>query len=172
MSRIEPSAPVPTTGTERSPRRWYVVRPGQGPATFVLLTHRDESLSAREIEAITNTVALEEIDEAGTPAPPSDTREAQRGLLDAVWNDDLAERVADQFDWTAHLPQGGRQEFVSDLRRVLADSHETGDLEPFALLVHDWRRTAEVYADPALLEALSGKLDLDFEDDDIDKHGA
>lgn len=54
------------------------------------------------------------------------------------------------FAWTRFLPDGGVDEFLTELVDVARASAEIRNLRPIAQLIVEWQHTAEIYADPEL----------------------
>jgi hypothetical protein len=72
---------------------------------------------------------------------------------------DTLERVfGEVFPWIDLLPDAERAECAAALLRRLQAGAEAGTLAPFAQLVHEWRRTAALHADPRLAAELSRPL--------------
>ena len=61
--------------------------------------------------------------------------------------------------WTALLPEEDRRQFVAELTEMAGASADTGNYAPLAVLLRDWRATANVYADPAALKDLTEPLE-------------
>ena len=60
------------------------------------------------------------------------------------------------------LPEEDFEVFVTELVRVSRGAAELGNLAPVAVLLTQWRHSAEVYADPVLLEILTREPDGDL----------
>jgi hypothetical protein len=56
--------------------------------------------------------------------------------------------------WVAFLSENDFDAFVAELVVVARGAAELGNLAPVAVLLTQWQHTAEVYADPVLLEIL------------------
>lgn len=67
----------------------------------------------------------------------------------------VAKWLADELPWTSFLPEADREDFIADFARTSAACVEVGVYEPLARTLESWKATAEVYADPALLEVLT-----------------
>jgi hypothetical protein len=74
----------------------------------------------------------------------------------------LREVVLDAVPWTTFLPDDDLEMFLSELIAVASGAAALENLAPVALLLTQWRHTAEVYADPALLEILTREPDGDL----------
>lgn len=61
----------------------------------------------------------------------------------------------DMTSWTTHLPDEERSSLVEDVCRLVEQYTDTGDMEPLVRLIHGWRATAEVHADPSLRALLA-----------------
>jgi len=64
--------------------------------------------------------------------------------------------------WMTFLPAGDIDEFLEELVSVAPGAAEQDNLAPVAVLLAQWRHTAEVYADPVLLEILTREPDGDL----------
>jgi glyceraldehyde-3-phosphate dehydrogenase/erythrose-4-phosphate dehydrogenase len=58
------------------------------------------------------------------------------------------------FPWIRFLPADDRVEFVRELIDVMSASAEVDSPTPALQVITEWRNTAQVYADPELLEIL------------------
>ena len=73
---------------------------------------------------------------------------------------DLVRRVvAGVFPWATFLPAEDRDQFITELIDTLRAAEDIDNLAPVAQLMREWRTSAEVYADPELLSALSRDAD-------------
>ena len=75
------------------------------------------------------------------------------GSLDEADSD-----VAGELSWVAVLPECDRRQFAEDMSRLLAEAAETDDFAFVEQVLHEWRVTAETFADPELAERLSKPL--------------
>lgn len=66
------------------------------------------------------------------------------------------------FPWAGLLPPEDRIGFAQELVDVMDGSADLGRPAPVLTLIRQWRNTAEVYADPELLAALTSPLHGDF----------
>ncbi len=64
--------------------------------------------------------------------------------------------------WVTFLPPGDVDMFVQELATVGAGAASLDNLAPVAVLLSQWRHTAEVHADPVLLEILTREPDGDL----------
>ncbi len=80
------------------------------------------------------------------------------GHLAARNPDEVADMLADAFAWTEFLPDSDRRLFVAEFARLLTAAAEVDNYAPLSQLVHEWRATAEVHADPALAGRLRRPL--------------
>ncbi|MEV4411217.1 hypothetical protein [Catellatospora sp. NPDC049609] len=69
--------------------------------------------------------------------------------VDVVWV-----AVRDALPWTTFLPEHDQDAMLTELVEVARGAASLANLSPVAVLLEQWRHTAEVYADPALLEIL------------------
>jgi len=83
------------------------------------------------------------------------------GHLAARNPDEVADMLADAFAWTEFLPDSDRRLFVAEFARLLTAAAEVDNYAPLSQLIHEWRATAEVHADPALARRLRRPLDLE-----------
>lgn len=70
--------------------------------------------------------------------------------------------LVEEFPWVDLLPEPDRVQFVTDFVRAVGASAELGRWSVLAQVLTEWKATASVHADPALLSELSGPLDADF----------
>ena len=70
--------------------------------------------------------------------------------------------LPDALPWVTFLPQADFDTFVSELVAVAQGATELGNLAPVAVLLTQWRHTAEVFADPVLLEILTREPEGDL----------
>ena len=68
--------------------------------------------------------------------------------------------MCEAYPWTEYLPDEERTQFVEEFARELAAAASVGDFKPVAQFLHEWKATAEVYADPELLRLLSGPTEV------------
>lgn len=61
--------------------------------------------------------------------------------------------------WVRFLPEADREQFAEELLDTIAAAASLGTFAPVSVLVHQWRHTAEVWADPDLLQALLPPID-------------
>jgi hypothetical protein len=80
----------------------------------------------------------------------SENTDVIRGLLPEV------------LPWVAFLPDPDFDLFVTELVTVAQGAAELGNLAPVAVLLTQWRHSAEIYADPALLEILTAEHEGDL----------
>lgn len=78
-------------------------------------------------------------------------------------NVDMIRRLLpDAVPWVTFLPAVDFDAFVTDLVEVATGAAALGNLSPVAVLLTQWRHSAEVYSDPVLLELLTTESDGDF----------
>lgn len=75
-----------------------------------------------------------------------------------------AVRVAlvEALPWVTFLPEADIDQLLAELVAVAQGAASLANLSPVAVLLAQWRHTAEVYADPVLLEILNREPDGDF----------
>lgn len=64
--------------------------------------------------------------------------------------------------WTVFLPDNDVDDFLAELSSVARGAADLDNLAPVAVLLAQWRHTAEIHADPALREVLTAEPDGDF----------
>jgi hypothetical protein len=74
----------------------------------------------------------------------------------------VRELLRDALPWVTFLPEADVDVFVTELVTVARGATELGNLAPVAVLLTQWRHSAEVYADPVLLEILTAEPDGDL----------
>lgn len=77
------------------------------------------------------------------------------GLLSSGKSDVIRGLLRDALPWVIFLPEVDVDTFVTELVTVTRGAVELGNLAPVAVLLTQWRHSAEVYADPVLLEILT-----------------
>ena len=70
--------------------------------------------------------------------------------------------LPDAVPWVAFLPEADVDSFVTELVAVAQGAVALGNLAPVAVLLNQWRHSAEVYADPVLLEILTREPEGDL----------
>ncbi|HEX6685168.1 MAG TPA: hypothetical protein VF062_20425 [Candidatus Limnocylindrales bacterium] len=70
--------------------------------------------------------------------------------------------VGEALPWATFLPEADLDQLLSELVTVAQGAASLENLSPVAVLLAQWRHTAEVYADPVLLEILSREPEGDF----------
>jgi hypothetical protein len=73
-----------------------------------------------------------------------------RALADDVIRDRLAQ-AAGAIPWVAFLPADERAIFVDEFVRTAEGAAELGSMAGLAQVLHEWKATAAIHADPALL---------------------
>jgi hypothetical protein len=68
------------------------------------------------------------------------------------------------FPWTRFLPADDRVEFARELIDVMSASADIDSPTPVLQVITEWRNTAQVYADPELLEILRSQAIEDIGD--------
>jgi hypothetical protein len=82
-----------------------------------------------------------------------------RAVLHEPAAEDVLERVLGEvFPWIELLPDDEQAECAAALLRRLHAGAEAGALASFTQLVHEWRQTAALHADPSLSAELSRPL--------------
>lgn len=76
--------------------------------------------------------------------------------------DVLRRLLRDALPWVTFLPEPDFETFVAELVAVARGAADLGNLAPIAVLLTQWRHSAEIYSDPALLEMLTREPEGDF----------
>jgi hypothetical protein len=83
-------------------------------------------------------------------------------LVRSEQSDVIRGLLRDALPWVTFLPEVDVDTFVTELLTVAQGAVELGNLAPVAVLLTQWRHSAEVYADPVLLEILTTEPDGDM----------
>ena len=79
-------------------------------------------------------------------------------LLGQALSDDVVRprlvSAAAAIPWVTFLPEGDRQTFVRELIKTAEAAGELGSMAPLAQLLVEWKATAAIHADPALVVEL------------------
>jgi hypothetical protein len=70
--------------------------------------------------------------------------------------------LPDALPWVTFLPEADFEAFVAELVTVARGATELGNLSPVAVLLTQWRHSAEVFADPVLLGILTREPEGDL----------
>ena len=73
-----------------------------------------------------------------------------------------ADVLREEFPWVDLLPEVERRAFAVDFVRAVGASAELGRWSVLAQVLVEWKATAAVYADPALVEELIRPLESDL----------
>jgi len=84
------------------------------------------------------------------------------GLVSSGKSDVIRGLLRDALPWVIFLPEVDVDTFVTELVTVTQGAVELGNLAPVAVLLTQWRHSAEVYADPVLLEILTTEPEGDM----------
>ncbi len=84
------------------------------------------------------------------------------GLVRRLGAETVRQALPDVVPWVTFLPDADVDEFLLELVSVAQGAAALENLAPLATLLAQWRHTAEVYADPALLDILTTDHDGDF----------
>jgi len=74
----------------------------------------------------------------------------------------LREVLPDALPWAKFLPESDLDLFAHEVVEVAQGAAALDNLAPLATLLIQWRHSAEIYADPALLAILTSEPDGDF----------
>jgi hypothetical protein len=103
---------------------------------------------------------IEQLDRDGTVV--EFTARLLAGLVSAENVEIIRTLLADAAPWVAFLSESDFDAFVAELVAVARGAAELGNRAPVAVLLTQWQHTAEVYADPVLLEILTRGPDGDL----------
>lgn len=84
------------------------------------------------------------------------------GLVRSEPVDVVRRAVAEALPWATFLPNDDLDQLVSELVKVAQAAASLENLAPLAVLLTQWRHTAEVYADPALLDMVTREPEGDL----------
>jgi hypothetical protein len=132
----------------------------RAPKAVVALADRGEVRLRRR-----DGVSLLLVREDGVAAAAESAVSAARALRNALAHlsaEQAAEALTEEFPWADLLPVEDRQRFAVDFVRAVGASAEIGRWSVLGQVLLEWRATAAVYADPALVEELAGPLDDDL----------
>lgn len=76
--------------------------------------------------------------------------------------DVLRRLLPEALPWVTFLPTSDFDAFVAELVTVARGAADLANLAPIAVLLTQWRHSAEIYADPALLEILTREPEGDL----------
>lgn len=74
----------------------------------------------------------------------------------------VREALPEALPWIAFLPDDDVSELLDELATVARGAADLDNLAPVAVLLAQWRHTAEVHADPALRELITREPEGDF----------
>jgi hypothetical protein len=77
------------------------------------------------------------------------------GLVRSEPTDVVRRVLGEALPWVAFLPEGDVDQLLAELITVAQGAASLENLSPVAVLLAQWRHTAEVHADPTLLEMVS-----------------
>lgn len=84
------------------------------------------------------------------------------GLVRSEHADVIRGLLPDALPWVTFLPEPDFHAFVTELVTVAQGASALGNLAPVAVLLTQWRHSAEVYADPVLRELVTGEPEGDL----------
>ncbi|MEV6101929.1 hypothetical protein [Nocardia sp. NPDC051981] len=84
------------------------------------------------------------------------------GLVRRLGADAVREVLPDALPWVTFLPDSDVDQFVTELVSVAQGAASLENLAPLATLLTQWRHTAEIHADPALLALLTREPEGDL----------
>ena len=83
---------------------------------------------------------------------------ALRNALAHLSAEAAADTLVEEFPWVDLLPEADRRQFVADFVRAVGASAELGRWSVLAQVLVEWKATAAIHADPALVEELTQPL--------------
>jgi len=83
------------------------------------------------------------------------------GLVRSEHVEVIKRLLPDALPWVIFLPGTDFDGFVTELVAVAQGASEIGNLAPVAVLLTQWRHSAEVYADPDLLASVASVPEAD-----------
>lgn len=78
-----------------------------------------------------------------------------RTLVSLLPSDVAADALTEEFPWAAVLPEGDRAQLIEDLLHSFLASAESSRPSPLVQTLREWRNTANIHTDPALVRQLS-----------------
>lgn len=84
------------------------------------------------------------------------------GLIRSNSLDAVRRVLVDALPWVTFLPDSDVDQLLSELVEVSQGAASLDNLNPVAVLLAQWRHTAEIYADPTLLDIISREPEGDF----------
>lgn len=84
------------------------------------------------------------------------------GLIRSGSVDAVRRVLVEALPWVTFLPEPDVDQLLSELVAVTQGAASLDNLTPVAVLLAQWRHTAEVYGDPTLLEVVSREPEGDF----------
>lgn len=84
------------------------------------------------------------------------------GLVRSESIDVVRRAVAEAVPWATFLPADDLDQMVSELVTIAQGAASLENLSPVAVLLTQWRHTAEVYADPVLLDMVTREPEGDL----------
>lgn len=131
------------------------------PAVTVGFLDRVRALRLRRRDA--GDLALMRVEQLDSEGVVVDfTARLLAGLVRRVDRNAVREVLPDALPWVVFLPEEDVDEFLTELVAVVQGAATLHNLAPVATLLAQWRHTAEVHADPALLNLLTGEPEGDL----------
>lgn len=133
--------------------------------TAKLAESRAHELRLRRRDDVDLVLRESEADQQRTEMVNTATRFLRALVLGGEEKRRIALEVASEvFPWMRFLPEQDAELFLVELAELLHSIEELDTNAPLLTLVTQWKHTAEVYADPETLEALTRKQvpDADF----------
>jgi hypothetical protein len=84
------------------------------------------------------------------------------GLVRSEHVEVIKRLLPEALPWVIFLPEADFDAFVTELVAVAQGASEIGNLAPVAVLLTQWRHSAEVYADPVLHELIASAPQVDM----------
>ncbi len=84
------------------------------------------------------------------------------GLIGQLGAEAVRAALPSAVPWVTFLPESDREAFLAELVAVANGAAALENLAPLAILLTQWRHSAELYADPALLDLVTRDPEADL----------
>ncbi|MFD4430049.1 hypothetical protein [Nocardia sp. NPDC058497] len=131
------------------------------PAVTTGMLDRVRALRLRRRDA--GDLALMRVDQMHAEAQVVDfTARLLAGLINQLGAEAIRDVLPAAVPWVTFLPDPDREQFLTELVAVANGAAALENLAPLAVLLTQWRHSAELYADPALLELVTREPEGDL----------